>query len=593
MANLDPADTQYVELHGTGTKAGDNAEVRAISSTIASRKDQPLYCGSVKSRIGHTEASSGMAAVIRCVLALEKGVITPNLNFEKSNPRLRLDDSNIIVPTTTIPWPACETRRCSVNNFGFGGTNSHIILEDAYNYLRLNRSTQKKIAEPRQQPRVFVLSAPEQTAIERQRLAYADHTQSHSDASVLPALSRTLSERRSIFQWRHAVVASSVDDLVSRWNDKTNKPMKALSVTNLCFVFTGQGAQWYAMGRELATLPQFVNSVKRSATHLQEMGCAWDAWSELMGPQSEAESKVKQAEYSQPLCLVLQMALTDLLAHWGVKPTAVIGHSSGEIAAAYAAGALSREECLAVAYHRGLVSKLAQVRQPGGSMLAAGISAEAAKQYLADMADSVVVACVNSPESVTLSGDKSALIKVQESLNQDKKFNRLLHVENAYHSPQMRTVAEDYAHRIKGIKPTQSESLVAFYSTVHGRQVATSTLVASYWVENLCSPVRFTDALDDMMFVDVANKKLQDKSKAPNVMFEVGPSSALAGPIKQYRAHRHGIEKLVYNTMLVRGEDAAVTAMNAAGALWSMGSPVRLDKVCEAIFKKRILQFSI
>ncbi|KAK6812394.1 hypothetical protein RU639_011774 [Aspergillus parasiticus] len=580
MANLDPADTQYAELHGTGTKAGDSAEIRAIASTIATSRSQPLYCGSVKSRVGHTEAASGMAAVIKSVLCLEKGVITPNLNFVKENPRLMLASSNILVPTSCIPWPECEVRRCSINNFGFGGTNAHVIIDDAYNYRRLRGQLPKIIKESTLvQPRIFVLSAPEEAATARQRHVHADYVESRCTTATLERLARTLSERRSGFKWRHAVVASSIEELPSLWRDDTIKPIKASGTSNVAFIFTGQGAQWYGMGRELASFPDFAASVQQSAACLTDLGCAWDAWVELMQPKSEAESKIKQAEYSQPLCLILQIALVDLAAHWNIKPMAVVGHSSGEIAAAYAAGALSRADCVKIAYHRGLVSKTAQLRKPGGGMMAVGLSLEGIQPYIASTGGAVAVACINSPENVTLAGDRAALEQLREIFGQEKIFCRILNVENSYHSPQMLSVSADYKKSIEDISPPEALSSVAFYSTVHGRQILTSELTADYWVHNLCSPVQFVDALDDMMYAGVANKQLKAKSKAPSLMFEIGPHSALAGTIRQYKANRDALEIVTYKSMLVRGQDASLTAVGAASTLWTMGVPVKLDKV--------------
>ena len=231
LAGLDFAGTQYIELHGTGTKAGDPTEMGAVAKTIASGRRSSLYCGSVKTQIGHTEAAAGIAGILKCTLALEHATIPPHLNFAKANQHLQLDSWNITLPTSPVPWPDSEIRRCSVNNFGFGGANAHAILEDAYNYLRLRGITPSRhylqdTSEPKsprnagvsgRQPRVFVLSAPEQEAIARQRHAHANCLNKHGfdSPSALQDLAYTLSERRSIFQWRHAVVATSTAELLS------------------------------------------------------------------------------------------------------------------------------------------------------------------------------------------------------------------------------------------------------------------------------------------------------------------------------------------------------------------------------------------
>ncbi|KAI0199219.1 hypothetical protein F4808DRAFT_217616 [Astrocystis sublimbata] len=602
LAGLNPADTQYAELHGTGTKAGDPTEMTAIARTIAHGERSTLYCGSVKTQIGHTEGAAGLAGVVKCVFALERGIIPPHLNYVKPNPRLRLDSWNIAIPTSPIPWPECEVRRCSINNFGFGGTNAHAILDDAYNYMRLRNMT---LASPWQESlfsqqkstplaidgpvpattnaevsghhaRVFVLSAPEQEAIARQRPAHAEYVKGSSSPSVMKHLAYTLSERRSIFQWRHAVVANSTDDLLSSWADETVKPTKAMSPCHVSYVFTGQGAQWYAMGRELAAYDVFAASIKDSAAVLKKLGSSWDAWEELSA--SESESKVNQAEYSQPLCTVLQIALVNLLSHWGLKPHAVIGHSSGEIGAAYAAGALSSEHCLQIAYHRGLVSSQAREKHPDGSMMAVGLSPEEVEPYFAQVEDTIVVSCVNSPSSVTLSGNRPALVALQAILEQQNVFCRLLQVENAYHSPQMQSVADVYRASIADVV-AMDQTATKFYSTVEGRCIPTSQLGADYWVANLCSPVQFVAGLDDMIYSSVERKIIRSRSQATNILLEVGPHSALGGPIKQFKLARSKLEHLEYQSVLSRKKDASLTALQAAAWLWTKGASVDLNKV--------------
>lgn len=371
-------------------------------------------------------------------------------------------------------------------------------------------------------------------------------------------------------------MASSSSQLSAKWMDNTMKPVKASASPNTAFVFTGQGAQWHAMGRELVQFDVFAGSIQQSAAYLKtELGCPWDAWSELMA--SESESKVNQAEYSQPLCLVLQIALADLLEHWGVKPSAVVGHSSGEVAAAYASQALPREGCLKVAYYRGLASNKARSQNPNGSMMAVGLSAEEVRPRLSSVGDSVVVACINSPSGVTLAGDKKALEHLQAIFMQENVFCRLLQVENAYHSPQMLSVSDEYRDSISDVTP--SDSSIAFYSTVYGREIPTSQLNADYWVDNMCSPVEFVSALDDMMYADVEQKKLRSKSKAPSLLLEVGPHGAMGGPIKQFVVARGNLEHLSYHSLLTRAKDSSETAVGAAGSLWMKGVPVNIQHV--------------
>ncbi|KAH8664734.1 polyketide synthase [Xylariales sp. PMI_506] len=605
LAGLDPSDTQYVELHGTGTKAGDPTEMGSIARTISKgQRNHPLYCGSVKTQIGHTEGTAGIAGLLKCILALERSVIPPHLNLIKPNPRLQLDKWNIVLPRTATPWPTTEQRRASVNNFGFGGANAHCIVDDAYNYLRLRGIPPERHAVhggkkhghaksglstnytgPSNRLRAIVLSAPEQEAIGRQRKALVDYLKrAEADGTLstdmISDLAHTLSKRRSIFQWRHAVVAGSPSDLISALDNPSIKPAKALTPNNIAYVFTGQGAQWFAMGRELITFDVFAKSVEDSAALFNKMGAPWNAVQEFLAP--EEVSKVNQAEFSQPLCAMLQIALTDLLTHWGVKPQAVVGHSSGEIAAAYAAGALSKEDCLKLGYHRGIVSRRAKEIHQNGGMMAVGLSPEDVQPYLAQFDDdAVVVACVNSPGSVTLSGERTALLDLQQAFNDKKVFNRLLQIETAYHSPQMQSVAREYKQAISDISPLPNTS-VQFHSSVLGHLISPTELTAEYWVANLCSPVQFVAALDSVLYADAKKKTTRTKSKAIHSLVEVGPHSALAGPIKQFKTARKDFDAVDYDTMLVRGKDAAVTAMELASRLWSKGVAVDLGKVNNA-----------
>jgi len=585
LAGLDPADTQYVEFHGTGTKAGDPTEMGAIARTICKARTSkvPLYCGSVKTQIGHTEGTAGIAGVLKCTLALERGFIPPHLNLIKPNPRLQLDAWNIVLPNKAVPWPASEKdlHRASINNFGFGGTNAHCILDDASSYLRARGVAVDKhvrlasgALSTAEHPRVFALSAPEQEATVRQRKGLAEYLKISPEN--IDSVAHTLSSRRSKFQWRHTVVTRDLEELTSTLSDDAIKPAKALAQNNIAYVFTGQGAQWYAMGRELLAYEVFVTSVRESATMMKRMGADWDAEEELLA--SEASSKINQAEFSQPLCAVLQIALTDLLKHWGVTPQAVLGHSSGEIAAAYASGALSKEDCLKLGYHRGIVSKKAKAVHPDGGMMAVGLSPEDVQTYLNQVQGIVVVACVNSPASVTLSGDKTVLAQLQQIFNDKSVFNRLLQVETAYHSPYMRSVADEYRTAISDIKPSNT-STIPFFSSVYSRLITPAELGPDYWVANLCSPVEFVGALDAALYKDAVKRVVKPKSKAINTLLELGPHSALAGPIKQYKNIRKDFDTVVYEAALARGKDAAVTAVTLAGKLWARGAPVTLDLV--------------
>lgn len=364
-AGLNFADTQYFEAHGTGTPVGDPIELEALAATFGNAKrsgEQPLYVGSVKTNIGHLEGCAGLAGLLKTILSLENGVIIPSLNYENPNPKLRLDDWHIKVATKLTPWPTDGLRRASVNSFGYGGSNAHCIVDDAYHYLKLrglNGTTATTHSSPsivngngngsgsgrsssspgaiqgtNARPRLFVFSSPQQAALQRLANSYANYLHEPFSGSpkgadsFLKSLAFTLSDRRSIFQWRTACVAASAADLAAalRQSMKTNRTNQS---PEIAYVFTGQGAQWQGMGRELFQYEVFAQTVADADNYLASLGADWSVLGELNA--STEESNVNLAKFSQPLCTILQIALVDLLRHWGVQPAAVVGHSSGEI----------------------------------------------------------------------------------------------------------------------------------------------------------------------------------------------------------------------------------------------------------------------
>lgn len=300
--------------------------------------------------MGHTEGCSGLAGVLKSILCLEKGVLVPTAGVEKVNPKLKLAEWKLALPLENMAWPSQGQRRISVNSFGFGGANAHVILDDAYNYLR-NRglqgnhttsvfeddSSESGISmgsdSPRQEnvKRLFALSTRDQAAIERLAESYGDflsYKEATSSPRFLSDFAYTLSERRTHLEFRSFVVAESAIDLRNQLNKGLTKPKRALKHDSPIFVFTGQGAQWPAMGKELLNNCIFRTSIHRSQVLLEHYGCPWDLIDEL---SRTIESNIDLPQYSQVLCTVLQIALVDLLREWGVRPRAVVGHSSGEI----------------------------------------------------------------------------------------------------------------------------------------------------------------------------------------------------------------------------------------------------------------------
>ncbi|KAK6221501.1 Type I Iterative PKS [Pestalotiopsis sp. IQ-011] len=642
-AGLSKQDTRYVEMHGTGTPLGDPIELSAIASTFGTAVTEnistagnppPVYVGSIKPSVGHTEGCAGLAGVFRAIISLEKGVILPTVGIETVNPKLKLDAWNLALPKEVMPWPADAdaSRRVSVNSFGFGGANAHVILDDAHHYMQKHgidgfHSTDVRYCPPRDagkginesglngeyaapsQPRLFILSARDKLGIGRMANAYLKYTQTVAGRSSNENLSAkaqrkmadeiayTLAHKRSLFDYRSFVIADSVKQLMVKLGKDTPPVFRVPPKANgPIFVFTGQGAQWAGMGKELLALPEFAKSIARSSAYLSSLGCPFDLVAELLKTKEEGSS-VDSPDYSQPMCTSVQVALTDVLRHWSIMPKAVVGHSSGEIAAAYACGIVTHEDAINVAYHRGLYSlRASNSSMRRGGMLAASLSEDEAWALLetrttADNNPVVTVACVNSPNSVTLSGDENEIDALEVHISASGKFARKLRVSTAYHSAHMLQVADDCLQAMvqAGLGPPSKTSNTPMFSSVTGETIVSGEVDASYWIRNMCQTVHFSQAVQRLLRYSPSSKinksRLGTATKGTHwrgsCVVELGPHPALKAPWTQIAEGLAAdlAPELHYSSMLVRNEDAMSTAMHCAGRLWAYGNPLALSKV--------------
>ncbi|KAI1502213.1 hypothetical protein F5X99DRAFT_427602 [Biscogniauxia marginata] len=591
-AGLNLSETGYVEAHMTGTQVGDAIEAEALARTFGKfATREPISVGSVKTNIGHTEPVSGLAAIIKTVYALKHGQMAPNINYEETNPKIKLDEWHLQVPTRLTQWPQGKPLRASINNFGYGGTNAHVILDSASSLLPhangVNGSaTYQNGTHSSNQYRVFILSAKDSTACKEMAKNLAIYLRQSIQDGREPApsnLAYTLFERRSRLPWATAVRARSLEQLAERLEQPVAKgPLHATKRPRLGFVFNGQGAQWYAMGRELITAyPVFGTAIHKAGQILNEYGANWSLYDELM--RDEQSTRVGEINLSQPISVALQLCLVDLLRSWGIAPSAVTSHSSGEIAAAYAIGALSFKEALGVVYFRGELALKHQKLSPlFGGMLAAGVGPDQAERYIADTIDGhVVVACINSQESITLSGDLPALDEVASRLEKDGMFARRLKVPLAYHSHHMLPMAQEYIDKLRSILPEHWEwnDSITFASPVTGDIASPKVLTPEHWACNLTSPVRFSEAFESMCRSD-ANI---------DTLVEVGAHSTLAGPIRQ--TLKLNGKKMAYISCLKRSTDAVETMQDLVCELLVRGYPVDLNAV-NAPFGKETQNFT-
>ncbi|KAJ4863699.1 acyl transferase domain-containing protein [Trichoderma breve] len=576
-AGLDPRETVYVEAHGTGTNAGDNCEATAFNNAFCSDRSDKLIIGSVKSNLGHTECVSGLAGLVKVLLMLEKGGIVPTPTFEHANSRLELDSRGLEVASKFQEWPEGQLRRASINGSGYGGTNTHVILEAWTEPAKTAEPT--PIVETRVTRGAIAPESPNKGS----KVFVWSHQREDGFAKLLSLddLAFTLSSRRSRFSQRAAFVASNIDQLLEGLREielGSIRPVKALTDARTCFIFTGQGAQWARMGLELLSYPVFAESMRKAERELIRMGATWRLVDELR--KTKENSRINDAELAQPCCTAIQVALVDLLASWGVHPDLVCGHSSGEIAAAYAAGSLTASDALKVAYHRGksvYYLKLKKGMRQGG-MLAAGLSETDAQKYLSKYSEQTVnVACINSPTSVTLSGDAAAIDEIASKLEEDGVFNRRLAVPVAYHSSHMAAIGEFYLAALEKLQPRQFKPSVRMVSSVTCNEVDGSEMDGAYWVSNLLRPVRFSPALSKVLSLSV--KGSSSSALPPTVMVELGPHSALQGPATQIAKTITGLPSVNYFSCLKRNQDAVQSALSLASGLFTHGLPIALTDV--------------
>jgi malonyl CoA-acyl carrier protein transacylase len=573
----------------------------------------------VKTNLGHLEGCAGLAGLIKTVLVLENGKIPPLAGFEKPNPRLKLDEWHVALPTELVPWPDSGLRRASVNSFGYGGANAHVVIDDAYHFLQQHYALESErcvsagsqpsssddgsdfslvptpaetlvdrsdSAGPVEGYKLFLFSSADQAGLKRLATTYADFLENDMACVDWPTFSAnlayTLSSRRTFLDHRSDVLADGAQSLLLQLRDGLPKRRRTAKANNTLLIFSGQGAQWAEMGKQLMVYHVYQKSLARSQAALSRFGCSWSIIDELFAPKDT--SRVDAPEFSQPLCTALQLVLVDLFASWGVVPKAVVGHSSGEIAAAYAAGHMSHEEANKVAYLRGIYSAEVNKRQTGvgGAMMAVRLSPEACESYLQRVRPgSVVVACINSPASVTLSGDEDAIIELEGLISADSAFARRQRIPTAYHSHHMQIVADDYLASMGTLETATKPSNVTMFSSVTGAPIAASEIDAQYWVKNLLSTVRFSEAVRAVLTQPV-NPKSRRKVFVPYAaVLECGPAEASKGPLNQILATTD--EKLVafvpYVSIPSRNQDGAITAMKAAGRLWAQGISVNLLQV--------------
>ena len=564
-AGVDPATVAYVEAHGTGTPVGDPIETNAFGEVIGKNRKMDNKCvvGSVKTNIGHLEAAAGVAGLIKLSLVLKHKQIPKNLHFLHPNPKIPFDQYKIRVPGALEDLPENGSPAVGgVNSFGAGGTNAHLVLQA---YRKANTSKNGYDRDRKEEVQLFTLTAKTQEALKANAANFIDYLKD-TDHS-LGDICFSTAARRSAFDHRLAVAAHSksdlIDSLTSFLKDETRPGMtynKADKNKNpkIGFIFSGQGPQWYAMGQQLIrTNSLFKDVILRIDTIFSSIS-GWSLLEEMN--KDEATSRVSETRIAQPAIMAIQVALTELWKSWGVTPDGCVGHSIGEVAAAYAAGALTLEQAVEVIYHR---SRGQHKATDKGKMLAVGLPLEEVKREIVGLEDRISIAAINGPNMVALSGDHEPLEQVAQNLDKKDVFHRFLQVNVPFHSHHMDPLKEELIASLKHLEP--SETRTPLYSTVTGKQENGKHLVSSYWFSNVREPVYFTHALQAMI------------DDGFTTFVEIAPHPILTAGALELLKNNEVKEALVVPS-LRRKEDEAIISMGSLGILYTHAYPVQWDQ---------------
>ena len=591
IAGVEPESISYIEAHGTGTSLGDPIEVAALTQAFRAGTDKKQFCaiGSLKTNIGHLDAAAGVAGLIKTALALKHGQIPPSLHYTAPNPQIDFANSPFYVNTALAEWRTDGApRRAGVSSFGMGGTNAHAVLEEA---------PALPPSDPARPWQLLTLSAKTATALDQQTANLAAHLREHPDAN-LADVAYTLQAGRRPFGHRRTLVARDTADaaealgggdparLLSSYQESAERPV--------VFLFSGQGAQYNGMARDLyADEPVFRDALDRCAALLMpHLGTDIRA---LIFDEPETEStkgtngsgheiheprtvdhstlntqhaKLTETQFAQPALFAVEYALAQLWISWGVQPSAMIGHSVGEYVAACLAGVFTLEDALALIATRG---RLMQEMAPG-AMLAVPLPEQ---EVLPLLGDRLSLAAVNGPELAVVAGPHEAVEQLERQLTARGLNCRRLHTSHAFHSAMMEPMLAPFAQAVRrvGLRAPQQP----YISNVTGTWItAEQATDPAYWTAHLRQPVRFADGLAALL------------ADPHTVLLEIGPGQTLATLARQHPAKTLG--QTVLNTLRHPQDQQSDRAflLGALARLWLAGAQIDAAKLFDGEARRRI-----
>jgi acyl transferase domain-containing protein len=553
-AGVPPETITYVETHGTGTPLGDPAEVAALTRAFRSGTQKKGFCalGALKANVGHLDAAAGVSGLIKTVLVLKNKQIPPSLHFHDPNPDIDFESSPFYVNSTLSEWKSDDRpRRAGVSSFGVGGTNAHVILQEA------------PVAEPSGPSRLYqllVFSARTRSALETATRNAINFFTGHAGLNLADA-AYTLQVGRRAFNHRRVVVCRDVGDAVCVLEGADSSRVATAHQDkrdpHVAFMFPGGGAQYAGMGSELCrTEPIFREQLDRCADILQShfsLDIRQIIYPDEAGAE-EAGRRLNQTSIALPALFVVEYALAKLWMAWGIHPAAMVGHSSGEYVAACLAGVFSLEDALVLVTVRGQLMQSI----PGGSMLAVQLPEKEVRSLIDN---ELSVAAINGPSSCTVSGPEKAVEDFKERLSERDVDCRLLHISIASHSSMMDPVLDPFAAEVK--RTRRNPPQIPFISNVTGTWITPDEAMApDYWVRHLRHTVRFSDGVQELL-------------KEPNrVLLEVGPGNTLSSLAKRH-LNESEHQKVLSSIRHPHEQESDVAfILNTLGWLWLAGVEV-------------------
>ncbi len=572
-AMITAAQLSYIEAHGTGTTLGDYIEFKTLSTVLAGERTNGRKClvGSVKANLGHLEAAAGMAGLIKIVLCLQNEAVPPQLHLKTVNPRISLDESPIIIPTELTAWPAGQSpRRAGINSFGFGGTNAHLILEEAPVQRHLPPG------ETERPLHLLALSAKSKNALQELSRRFVSHLAADTSHS-LADICYSANTGRAVFEHRLAVTASSEVQLGERLSafaegrataNLLYERARGQRPPKVAFLFTGQGAQFPGMGRELyETAPLFRRTFDKCAELLRPY--LEQPLEDVIYAAGNEATTLNETAYTQPALFALEYALAELWQSWGIKPAAVMGHSLGEYVAACVAGVFTLEEGIKLVAER---ARLMQALPPGG-MMAAVLAAKAeVSATLKRCGAPVSIAADNGPQSVVISGERDAIEEVIEILSDAGISTHPLTVSHAFHSRLMEPMIDAFEQvtRQVNFRPPQIPLVLNLTGQLPGSGLAPD---AAYWSRHLRETVQFAPGMNAL------------EAEGCGVFLELGPHSTLLDLGKRCLSAN---QQTLWLPSLRRGKSDWLTLLESLGSMFIQGAEVNWENFDLGYGRKRV-----